>query len=154
MKDIKNYEGLYAVTEDGKVWSYRKNRFLKPVLYNNGYLYVSFKRKRYAVHRLVAGAYLDNPNNYPEVNHKDENKLNNSLSNLEWCSHDYNTNYGTRTERIAKKQGKQVLCVELNRMFSSFSDAARAIGLKSHVSIVNCLRGRAKTAGGYHWEAI
>lgn len=152
MKDIRNYEGLYAITEDGKVWSYKRNKWLKPTLYNNGYLYVTFGDKRHAMHRLVAEAYIPNPDNLPEVNHKDECKTNNCIKNLEWCTHEYNSNYGNRNKKISEKQGKQILCVELNKTFNSFSDAARALGLKSHVSLVNCFRGRAKTAGGYHWR--
>lgn len=106
MIDIKGYEGLYAVTSCGKIWSYRKGAFLSPI--NNGkYLYVELwkngKRKRERIHRLVAQAYLPNPNNLPQVNHKDEVKTHNYLGNLEWCDASYNINYGTRNERVAKK---------------------------------------------------
>lgn len=86
MKDIKDYEGLYAVTEDGRIWSYRRKKFLKPIVVN-GYLqvhlYINGVKKVFYVHRLVALAYLPNPNNFPQVNHRDENKQNNDVSNLE-----------------------------------------------------------------------
>lgn len=105
MKDIKNYEGLYAVTEDGQVYSYRRKKYLKPALIGHGYLRVCLckgqEKKNFFIHRLVAEAYLPNPNNLPEVNHKDENKLNNCVENLEWLTSKENANYGTRNERIA-----------------------------------------------------
>ena len=89
MKDIQGYEGLYAVTSCGKVWSYKNERFLKPYKKRDGYLevylYKGGERKHYIIHRLVAMAYIPNPDNLPQVNHKDENKENNALPNLEWC---------------------------------------------------------------------
>lgn len=111
MKDIKGYEGLYAITEDGKVWSYRNKRFIKPFLRKNGYLQVILVKdgvkKNHKVHRLVAETYISNPNNYPEVNHKDENRVNNNIDNLEWCPHDYNCNYGNRLSRISDSNTKR-----------------------------------------------
>ena len=124
MKDIKNYEGLYAVTSCGKVWSYRNNKFLKPGLVS-GYLQVVLadkgSRAQYKVHRLVAEAYIPNPKGLPQVNHKDENKLNNSVNNLEWMTAEENANYGTRSERIGNKLGKPVYCVELDKVFDSIA---------------------------------
>ena len=111
MKDIPNYEGLYAITEDGNVWSYRNNRFIKSFLRKNGYMQVLLVKdgikKSWKVHRLVALTYLPNPNNYPEVNHKDENRINNCVDNLEWCPHDYNCNYGERLNRISDSNTKR-----------------------------------------------
>ena len=111
MKDIPNYEGLYAITEDGNVWSYRNNRFIKSFLRKNGYMQVLLvkdgTKKSWKVHRLVALTYLPNPNNYPEVNHKDENRINNCVDNLEWCPHDYNCNYGERLNRISDSNTKR-----------------------------------------------
>lgn len=106
-KDIPGYEGEYGVTIDGKVYSYKRNKFMKPALGKQGYLYIHLqqgnKGKKYKIHRLVAMTYISNPNNYPCINHKDENKLNNHVSNLEWCTYKYNTNYGTCIQRRAKK---------------------------------------------------
>ena len=110
MVDIKNYEGLYAITSCGMVWSYRKQRFLKP--YNTGrYLVVElFKNgcgKQFKIHRLVAEAYLPNPYNLPCVNHKDEVKTHNWINNLEWCDYSYNINYGTRNKRVSQTLKKE-----------------------------------------------
>lgn len=113
MKDIPNYEGLYSITEDGQVWSYRKKRFLKPYDNGIGYQTVSLFKdkigKQLLVHRLVAITYIPNPNNYPEVNHKDEKKWHNEVSNLEWCDHIYNNNYGTRNQRMGNTKRSKAL---------------------------------------------
>ena len=93
MKDIPGYEGLYAVTEDGKVWSYKGWFFLKPGLakwYASVSLCKNWKPRQWRVNRIVALTYLSNPNNYPIVRHLDNNKLNNHVSNLDWCT--YSTN--------------------------------------------------------------
>ena len=90
MKDIKNYEGLYAITSCGKIWSYYKNNFLNPYDNGDGYLKVDLykdgKKHSYRLHRLVADAYLPNPNRLPEVHHIDANKANNSVNNLQWIT--------------------------------------------------------------------
>jgi hypothetical protein len=89
MEDIKGYEGLYAVTSCGRVWSYRSKKFLKPKEDKNGYLSVGLrlngKQDRRYIHRLVAEAYIPNPAALPQVNHKDEIKSHNYINNLEWC---------------------------------------------------------------------
>ena len=156
MKDIKNYEGLYAITEDGRVWSYKSNKFMTPAQ-NNGYLFVNLykehKLKKAYIHRLVAEAYLPNPDNLPEVNHKDENKANNALSNLEWCTRQYNNSYGMRNERISKALGKSVLCVELDRVFRSVIEAAKQLNINSS-NIFRALSGGTEKAYGYHWRYV
>lgn len=86
MKDIKGFEGKYAVTSCGKVWSYRSKRFLKIEKTSNGYLRVYLQDKHYYVHRLVAETYLSNPDNLPEVHHIDANKEHNYINNLQWMS--------------------------------------------------------------------
>lgn len=114
-KDIEGYEGLYAVSNMGRVKSYDKwierksdkgylmpGRMMKLVKITNGYLTVSVRKngnvKVLYVHRLVAKAFIDNPNGYDEVNHIDENKENNTVDNLEWCNHLYNCNFGHRND--------------------------------------------------------
>lgn len=156
MKDILGYEGLYAVTSCGKVWSYRSQKFLTPkVRKRDGrievLLSVNNERKTYFVHRLVAETYIPNPLGLPEVNHKDENPAHNYVGNLEWCDRMYNQHYGTAIERMGKSKSKPVYCVELNQEFYGAREAERQTGI-SHVCIGNCCRGKQKTAGGYHWR--
>ena len=146
MKDIKGYEGLYAITSCGRVWSYRSKRFLKPNQTADGYFRVELsdkgKRKKFLVHRLVAEAYIPNPNSLPIINHKDEIKTHNYINNLEWCDNKYNVSYS---------YGKKVKCVETGEIFNSLAEAGRYIGM-SYTCITNALKRKNGTAGGYHWE--
>lgn len=155
LKDIKGYEGLYAITEDGEVYSYRRERFLKPQKRADGYLQVALCNgtsiKQKLIHRLVAEAFLENPNGLPQINHLDEDKSNNSIANLEWCDARYNVNYGTRNERVRLSKNKPVLCLETGRIFNSGVDAKRQTGVDQS-NICGCCKGRRKTAGGYHWR--
>lgn len=156
MRDIKGYEGLYAVTSCGKVWSYRKKRFLKPYNHSSGYLSVNLyntlgTRKTRLLHRLVAEAYLVNLDNLPQVNHKDENRFNNCLNNLEFSTSIYNNNYGTRNKRIAETLGRAVYCIELDRHYKSISDAARELHI-SGGNISEVVNGNRRIAGGFHWR--
>src|SRR4051794_24589432 len=91
MKDIKGFEGLYAADNIGKIWGYRQRKYLKPWLIGHGYETVSLyreprKNEKFLVHRLIAQTFIPNPDNLREVNHKDSNRLNNQLKNLEWVS--------------------------------------------------------------------
>ena len=152
MKDIKNYEGLYAITSCGKVWSYRSKIFLKPQVEKNGYLtvglYKNGQKKVYFIHRLVSEAYIPNLEGLPQVNHKDENKANNCLQNLEWCDASYNINYGTRNEKIKKP----ILQYDLDGNFIREWPSATDVGIEVCGNICNCLKGRQKTAYGYKWK--
>ena len=156
MKDIKNYEGLYAVTSCGKVWSYRNGCFLKPKNTGNGYLIVALykdgQKKWYKIHRLVAMTYIPNPENLPQVNHKDENKENNCLQNLEWCDASYNTNYGTRNEKVANKLKKPILQYTLDGELVREWPSATDVGQEVKGNIRHCLRGEQKTAYNYIWK--
>ena len=157
MKDIIGYEGLYAITEDGLVWSYRRKKFLKPRPNKDGYLYVNLsKNGKYTsktIHRLVAKAFSPNPNGLTDVNHKDENKLNNDVSNLEWMTHKDNCNYGSHNTKLGESHSKPIYCVELNRTFKSAKEAAEELNLnKGNLSC--CLNGKYQTTGGYHWNFI
>ena len=135
MKDIKGYEGLYAITPEGDVYSYKRKKFLKPGVNGIGYLYVSLckdgKIKHYGVHRLVAEAYIPNPDNLPQINHKDENKENNCLQNLEWCDAKYNINYGTRNEKIKKPILQYDLDGNYIKTFNSIQKASEELGYKN-----------------------
>lgn len=160
MRDVVGFEGLYKVTSCGKVWSCRQNKFMKPYGGKGDYkmigLWTHDKKQVFDyIHRIVAKAYVPNPNNYPEVNHKDEVKDHNWAENLEWCTRDYNLSYGTRLER-AKASGmsrgkisKKVLCVETGVIYHSTNAAAAALGCKQPNISATC-NGRQKTCGGYH----
>ena len=152
MKDIKNYEGLYAITEDGRVWSYRLSKFMKTWDNGAGYLKVRLKKDGkmaiHYIHRLVAEAYIPNPNNYPAVNHKDEDKSNNTVSNLEWCSHAYNNLYGSRATMLSPCK-----CVETGYIYNSMAEASRASSAYA-TAISDCCRGKTKTANGLHWQYL
>lgn len=146
MKDIPGYEKLYAAAEDGRIFSYKSNKFLKPFDNGNGYLCVILckdgKRKHYKIHRLIAETYLSNPDNLPQVNHIDEDKTNNALSNLEFCTAAYNINYS---------QAKKVICSETGEIFNSIKDAAKVVDISPNC-ISSACKGKQKTAAGYHWR--
>ena len=151
-KDCKGYEGKYQISNEGRVWSVKRQKYLTINEDKRGrltvYLYAANgKVKHEQVHRLVALAFIPNPNNLPQVNHKDENPKNNCVDNLEWCDAKYNCNYGTRNARI----GIAVLCVETGEKFNTVREAARTLNIE-HSGISACLNGRQKTAAGYHWE--
>lgn len=114
-KQVVGYEGLYEVSDTGEVKSLRKNIILKPQSNRDGYLLVMLSKngisKGYSVHRLVAKAFIDNPQNKPEINHIDEDKTNNHVSNLEWCTHLDNSRYGSRGRRIGDRLSKRVKMV-------------------------------------------
>lgn len=163
MKDVVGYEGLYGITSCGKVWSYKRGKFLSLNIHRNGYysanLYKNGERRSISVHRLVAQAYIPNPNNLPEVNHKDENKLNNSVNNLEWCNREYNMNYGTgmkrsiETQRKSSPLNKKVLCIETSIVYFSAQEAKRQTGV-DNASISRVCNGKQNVAGGFHWKYI
>lgn len=163
MKDIKGYEGLYAITEDGQVWSYRRKIFRKLSKSKDGYVRVSLNKDgkvfTIEIHKLVAQAYIPNPEGKPQVNHKDEDKTNNCVDNLEWVSVKENANHGTRNERVRKARiGKtikrrKVYCVELDKQFNSQAEAVRETGI-SQTCLSCALNGKRLTAGGYHWRYV
>ena len=162
-KDIEGYEGLYQVSNLGRVKSirYGKERILKPLRYNCGYFVVNLwkngERNQYLVHRLVCQSFIPNPNNLPQVNHKDENKENNSVENLEWCTAKYNYNFGTINQRRAEKLSKPVLQYtksgEFVREWKSTHDVQRNLGYAGS-SISRCCRGKLKSAYGFVWKYI
>ena len=113
-KPVKEFEDLYEVSNIGRVRSLRRNKILSTPNRIAGrgypflYLYRNGKRDSQMVHRLVAKAFIPNPNNYDEVNHKDEDATNNVVTNLEWCTHSYNMNYGTRNYRAGKANARPI----------------------------------------------
>lgn len=152
MREIPGYEGLYAATKHtGQIWSYRRKIFLKDRPDKDGYrrvgLYTRDKQlKTHQVHRLIALTWLENPNELPQVNHKDEDKTNNDVDNLEWCDQKYNNNYGTRTDKVRKP----IICVETGERFNSIKEAAAALKV-SQTSVSACVRGKTHTCLGKHW---
>lgn len=154
MKDIKDYEGLYAITEDGKVWSYRTKKFLSPSNIN-GYMFVSLskegKKKGCYVHRLVAQAYIPNPMNLPHVSHKDESRDNNCVENLEWSSIADNMNMPQRKQRIGDTHRKKILCITNGIVYDSQTQAAKELGL-SRTSIVRVCKGEYFSTDGYRFK--
>ena len=165
-KDVSGYEGLYKVSDKGRVKSLKfgKVKILKPVRNKYGYLCVClFKnrnRKKFMVHRLVAQVFLPNPQNLPQVNHKDEDKTNNSVQNLEFCDRKYNCNFGTRNQKISEKMtngklSKPVLQYtkygEFVREYNSLSDIKRNLVYdKGYIS--KCCNGKLKSAYGFVWK--
>ena len=159
-KDIKDYEGHYQVSNCGRVKSIKfgKERILKPKKDKYGYLHVNLYKnnikKTYKVHRLVAEAFIDNTDNLTEVNHRDENKLNNNVDNLEWCNSKYNINFGTRNERVAEKLSKPVLQYTLDgefvREWKSTIECGRNGFNKRNVWM--CCQGKRQTHKGYIWK--
>lgn len=170
-KDIKNFEGKYQVSNLGNVKSLdfvyidknnkkyiHKGRILKHKKISNGYLCVDLG-KNYPnrnIHRLVAEAFIPNPNNYPCVNHKDENPKNNNVDNLEWCTYKYNRNYGTVNEKLIKAFGKRIKQIDKSgnvvKIYNSVHQASREIGNKTASNISKCCLGKRNYVKGYRWE--
>ena len=153
-KDVKGYEGLYQVSSSGAIKSIKrpraKERMLKVQNAKHGYQQVCLckngNKRFYLVHRLVADAFLPNLCNYPEINHKDLNKQNNNVSNLEWCSAQYNVDY-SNSKRVHQydKQGNFI------RTWKSTKEIERQMNIRNG-NISSCCHGRLKTAYGYVWK--
>ena len=176
-KDIAGYEGLYQVSNLGRIrsldrkvcnrngFAIKKGKILKEAAVNIRYKKVNLWKdntgENKLVHRLVAEAFIPNPNNLPEVNHKDENPANNCVDNLEWCDHGYNMNYGTATQRIVKKRkgnpvGEQPILQyskdgDFIAKYRSALKAAEAVN-GDNSAICKCANGRVKTSYGYVWK--
>ena len=171
-RDVKDYDGLYLVSNLGRVKSlnYRRTgreEILKPSMNTCGYLFVDLskygKQKAFLVHRLVAEAFIPNPENLQQINHKDEDKTNNCVWNLECCDYQYNNNYGTHNKRSAEartngKCSKRVLQInkdtgEVIREWISLSEVYRQLGyLQENIS--KCCLGKPhfNTAYGFKWK--
>lgn len=163
------FDGLYLISDEGKVFSTRTERVLKQIWSKEGYARVEINidgiAKKHLVHRLVAEAFIPNPNNLPVVNHKDENPANNSVDNLEWCTYEYNSNYGTAIERrllhrVYETGGdhagaKRVYRYDLNGTFlaeyNSVADAAEKTGL-NRKSIAKACSGGLKKYSECVWS--
>ena len=176
-KDIFGYEGLYQISnygnvksmrrfnrmskQDEKVGYFREEKLLKKVKRRLGYLQVSLAKngntKNVMIHRLVAEAFIPNPNNFYCINHKDENPSNNNVENLEWCTIQYNNAYGARNKRVSQKLKKPINQYDLNGRFikqwSSATDASKELGVpRAHIG--SCISGKRKTTGGFIWKKV
>ena len=164
-KEVVGYEGLYLVSDTGRIQNAKTNRILRPCTHKIGYqsvmLYRNGNCKRMLVHRIVADAFVVNPHGYYVVNHIDENKANNTASNLEWCSAQKNMNHGTINDRLSAVRGhdarakRKVNQIDVNgvsvAVWESIAEASRATNT-SKTSILNCCKGKQKTANGYAWK--
>lgn len=160
-KNVVGYPN-YQISNMGNVKSLNynntgKEKILKPFKNYKGYLQVALhqqnKRKFYYVHRLVAMAFIDNPNNLKQINHRDECKTNNNVTNLEWCTPKQNINYGTRNQRVRESNSKQVLCVETGVVYPSVHQIQRQLGF-SRGNISSACNGRLKQAYGHTWKYV
>lgn len=182
-KDVVGYEGYYKVSNTGrvvrlerKIWSTRNNSFSvlperllkldasKSGSANAAYVSVTLTKdgesKKFFVHRLVAEAFIPNPNGYTVINHIDENPLNNNVDNLEWCTQEYNTNYGNRNTKVSIKLGEAVEQYDMEgnllNTFRSAAEACRQLGLppnrQSNISAV--CRGIRKSSLGFVWKFV
>ena len=177
-KDIEGFEGLYQVSNLGRVKSLEKTwicgkggvrhqeeKILKPISDRRGYLFVNLskdgKMKHFTVHRLVAEAFIPNPNNLPQVNHISQVKTCNRADLLEWCDAKYNSNYGTRNERIAEKMtngklSRQVYQYSLDGKLVAVYPSTAECGRQgfSFGNVAACCNGIRKTHKGFYWSYL
>lgn len=166
-RPVPNYEDRYRVSSHGEVQNIRTGKSLKLRLSEGGYLRTylygeEHKRTVFSVHRLVCMAFIENPHNYPQVNHINMNKCDNRVENLEWCDQSYNIRHSFENGgreynkmRLLEATHKEVWCCDMEgrrlKKYYSLSDAARDTGCNvSNISA--CCHGRIKSLGGYKWE--
>lgn len=159
-RSIEDFED-YEVSNLGRVRSLKRNIILRQFEYRGGYLEVHLRKPGIKVHkkihRLVAEAFIPNYNNYSEVNHKDEDKKNNQVNNLEWCSRSYNNTYNGRHYTVGEKHWKPVAQYDLNgnfiALYNSQTEASKITGIKQG-GIADCIRGHIRTSGGFIWRNV
>jgi len=158
-KNIKGYEGLYQVSNTGNVKNVKTGTVLKQSYTSKKYkcccLRNSGKQTVKVTHRLVAEVFIPNPDRLPQVNHIDEDKCNNNVENLEWCTNDYNAHYGNKIIRCAKSHEKSVIQYDLNgniiRSWESIKSAADGLNIcASHIT--ECCKGKLNKTGNYKWS--
>lgn len=184
-KDVVGYEGYYQVSNLGRIKSLERRinssvgtRVVKPqykkyFINDKGYYTVNLslkgKNKTISVHRIVSKAFIPNPENKPAVNHKDMNKLNNSLENLEWVTYQENTNHALEnhslghnlfkyhnTNNAIKRGIKKIRCVELDKVFDSAVEACKQLNLNTPTLVRSSANKKSKLekAYGYTWEYV
>lgn len=160
MKNIPGFQGLYAATPEGGIWSNFDKKFLATYDNGFGYIYTSIAGKNYRVNRLIAKTFIPIPEElqgYPlsqlDVGHRDDDRSNNNVHNLYWTTRSENLSTEHYREAQKVKQFTPIKCVETGEVFPSQAAAARWAGIHKY-GINNVLKGRQKTAGGYHWERV
>ncbi len=157
-KDIPNYEGHYKISNLGRIKSIKYNKekiisILNTGKYNHVMLYRNNINKNFTIHKLVAMTFIPNPNNYSEINHKDENTRNNCVDNLEWCNHTYNINYKNRTKKAKEKLSIKVNQYDLNdNLIKTWDCMNDAIRFYKNVHICDVCKGKRNVANGYKWS--
>lgn len=159
-KEIEGYDGFYQISNFGRVKSFYnhnniKERYLKLLIDKDGYFYVDLNlngnNKKHKVHRLVASAFIENKNNLPQVNHLDENKQNNHVNNLEWCTAQYNNIYGNRLNKVRKRVSQFDLKNNLVKEWNSAIEIEKTLGFFA-TGIIRCCKNKSKTCYKYIWK--
>lgn len=152
-RPIDGYENLYAVSSKGRVMNLKKNKMIKPWVSNYGYVLVNLrkngKQKKYLIHKLVAEAFIPNPYNLPQINHIDECKSNNNVTNLEWCTPSQNQRHSIYQRSC--KINQYTLDGEFIKQWESSHEIERNLGYNDG-NIISCCKNKQKTAYGYRWK--
>lgn len=159
---IMKENNKYEISNFGKIKTIKTQKIRKPIISKKGYyqmiFYINKKPKSYFVHRLVANNFIDNPNNYEQINHKNENKLDNRVENLEWCNNKYNANYGTKTERMLKTKWntfRKIIQKDKNnnviKLWENIIEIQKETKYNK-ANIYKCCEGKYKYAYNYIWE--
>lgn len=183
-KDINDYKGYYQVSNNGRIRSLnrtitdsrgfrykKKGKVMITHKGKNGYIYISLKKnnitKTFTIHRLAATHFIPNSLQLPEVNHIDENKANNNVGNLEWCTHDYNNSYGTKNIRAMQNRDNSYIAIQNKKRLSKkvfqydFNNNLLKIWPSTHECqrngflqgcVAACCRGKFKQHKGYQWS--
>lgn len=154
-RDIAGYEGLYQVSDDGKIRNAKRRRFLRPNIKKTGYAQVTLCKEGvcayYSVHRIVASAFLANPCGLPQVNHKNGVKTDNRVANLEWCDAAENQRHRRQVLGQMGENQKAVICLDTGEIWGAVYLASQALGVHRTAISMVC-HGRRKTAGGLHFK--
>lgn len=150
-KDIDGLEGEYAVSSKGRVKNIKNGKILNGSYNNDGYKHIKLKGKPYTIHKLVALAFIPNPQNLPQINHLDERKDNNHVSNLTWCTASENTRHSCH--KYSCKINQLTLDGELVKVWESSMHIERETGY-NHGNILKCCKGKRRSAYNFRWEYL